>query len=55
VCEVREISVTCGLRSGRSLDRFLMVFEVGFVLVDESRLAEVVERCSVEEEKGRMV
>jgi hypothetical protein len=31
------------------------VFEVGFVLVDEPRMAEVVERCSVEEEEGRMV
>jgi len=52
MCEVGEISVTCGLRSGRSLDR---LFEVGFVLVDEPRMAEVVERCSVEEEKGRRV
>ena len=55
MCEVGEISVTYGLRLGRSLDRFPMVFEVGFVLVDEPRLAEVVERCSVEVKKGRMV
>ena len=29
--------MTCGLRSGRSLDRLPVVFEVGFVLVDELR------------------
>ena len=55
MCEVGEFSVMCGLRSGRSRVWFPMVFEVGFVLVDEPRLAEVVERCSVEVEKGRMV
>ena len=47
--------MTCGLRSKRSLDRLPVVFEVGFVLINEPRLAEVVERYSVEEKKGRMV
>ena len=34
---------------------FQVVFKVGFVLVDEPRLAEVVEKGSVEVEKGRLV